>query len=179
MSVCRPRSSYQPSAEHPTPQTFLTVNAVVAPTREEAGRLALPNIKQMITLRTGQPLRPQLTVAEAEAEGIAPEHRSLAGAMQRRWVIGDPAQALLVPESAIQSDQGVKYLYAVASDNKAVRLDITPGVLWQGMREVESVRGPGDGGKGRPLRPDERVIVSGVQRVRPGMIVDPKPAPAN
>ena len=87
------RSSYQPSAEHPTPQTFLTVNAVVAPTREEAGRLALPNIKQMITLRTGQPLRPQLTVAEAEAEGIAPEHRSLAGAMQRRWVIGDPAQA--------------------------------------------------------------------------------------
>ena len=95
-----------------------------------------------------------------------------------RVPIGDPTPALLVPESAIQSDQGVKYLYTVAADNKAVRVDITPGVLWQGVREIESVRAPGEG-KWRPLRPDERVIVSGVQRVRPGMAVDPKPAPAN
>src|SRR3954453_2966794 len=47
------RSSYQPSAEHPEPRTFLTVNAVVAPSREEAVRLAQPNLLSMVNLRTG------------------------------------------------------------------------------------------------------------------------------
>ena len=36
------RARFQPSDAHPEPQTFLTVNAVVAPTQEEADRLALP-----------------------------------------------------------------------------------------------------------------------------------------
>ena len=47
------RSSYRPSEEHPEPRTFLTVNAVVAPTREEALRLAQPNLLSMVNLRTG------------------------------------------------------------------------------------------------------------------------------
>src|SRR5690349_3858508 len=36
------RDSYVPSEEHPEPRTFLTVNAVVAETQDEADRLALP-----------------------------------------------------------------------------------------------------------------------------------------
>jgi luciferase family oxidoreductase group 1 len=87
------RSSYRPSPEHPEPQTFLTVNVVVAGTKEEAERLALPQVQAMIALRTGQPLLPQRSVEEAEAAGVAPEHAGLAAAMLRRWVVDEPASA--------------------------------------------------------------------------------------
>src|SRR5689334_949962 len=38
------------------PRTFLTVNAVVADSDDEAERLALPNLLMMVALRTGAPL---------------------------------------------------------------------------------------------------------------------------
>jgi luciferase family oxidoreductase group 1 len=87
------RSSYRPSEEHPEPRTFLTVNAVVAPTFAEAQRLALPNQQAMVALRTGADLFPQRVVEDAEAVGIAPEHQRLATAMLQRWVVGDAAGA--------------------------------------------------------------------------------------
>ena len=87
------RNSYRPSPEHPEPRTFLTVNAVVAETDEEAQRLALPNKQMMIALRTGSPLLPQRLVEEAEAVEIPVEHRSLGEAMAARWVIGSPETA--------------------------------------------------------------------------------------
>ncbi len=95
-----------------------------------------------------------------------------------RVPIGDAAEAFLVPESALLSDQGLKYVYTIGADNKAMRLDIVPGVTIKGRVVVEQVREPGSD-KPRALRPDERIIVSGVQRVRPGMVVDPKPAPGS
>jgi RND family efflux transporter MFP subunit len=92
-----------------------------------------------------------------------------------RVPIGEPVKAMLVPESAFGSDQGIKFLYAVGADNKAVRLDATTGIPDVNLRVVESVASPGEG-KPRPLGPGDRVIVSGLQRVRPGLTVDPKPA---
>ncbi len=87
------RSSYTPSPEFPEPRTFLTVNAVVAETDEEARRLALPNMQAMISLRTGSPLLPQRLVEEAEALELAPQHRSIGEAMMRRWVVGSAETA--------------------------------------------------------------------------------------
>jgi len=89
------RSTFQPSDQLAEPRTFLTVNACVAPTAEEAHRLALPQLLQMLALRTGQPLVAQRTVEDAETVAAAlPEaHESLVEAMRRRWVIGDPATA--------------------------------------------------------------------------------------
>jgi luciferase family oxidoreductase group 1 len=87
------RSSFQPSDELAEPQTFLTVNAVVAPTQEEADRLAQPQLQAMVALRTGGQLRAQRLVEEAEADPVAEQHLSLVHAMQRRWVIGTPAVA--------------------------------------------------------------------------------------
>ena len=60
------RSSFRPSPELAEPRTFLTVNAVVAESAEEAERRALPNLLMMVALRTGAPLGPQLLVEEAE-----------------------------------------------------------------------------------------------------------------
>ena len=82
------RSSYQPSPEFPEPRTFLTVNAVVAETDEEARRLALPHMQAMISLRTGTPLLPQRLVEEAEALELPAQHRSLGEVMVGRWIVG-------------------------------------------------------------------------------------------
>ncbi len=83
-----------PSPELAEPRTFLTVNAVVAESAEEAERRALPNLLMMVALRTGAPLGPQLLVEEAEkVDGCPDAHRPLIEAMRSRWVVGDPASA--------------------------------------------------------------------------------------
>ena len=87
------RSGYQPSERWPEPRTFLTVNAVVADTQEEADRRALPNLLTMVALRTGQPLTAQPTIEDAEARGLPEEHRHLAEQMIERWIVGAPGEA--------------------------------------------------------------------------------------
>lgn len=96
------RSTFQPSPELAAPQTFLTVNASVADSHEEAERQALPQLLQMVALRTGQPLAAQRLVEEAEktvAEGLPEAHQALVEAMRQRWVVGDAAEARAELES--------------------------------------------------------------------------------
>ncbi|GAA3803892.1 LLM class flavin-dependent oxidoreductase [Nocardioides panacisoli] len=90
------RSTFKPSPELAEPRTFLTVNAAVADSAEEAERLAAPQLLQMVALRTGQQLTPQPLVEEARvrlAEGLAPGHQQLLDSMRSRWVVGDADQA--------------------------------------------------------------------------------------
>ena len=87
------RSEFRPSAELAEPRTFLTVNAVVADSQQEADRLALPQLQAMVALRTGGPLRPQRLVEDAEADPVPDAHLPLVLAMRDRWVIGTPAAA--------------------------------------------------------------------------------------
>jgi luciferase family oxidoreductase group 1 len=87
------RQSFQPSEVLDRPRTFLTVNAAVAETTEEAERLALPQLQAMVALRTGGRLAPQRLVEEAEAMPVADEHVYLLEAMRERWVIGDAKRA--------------------------------------------------------------------------------------
>jgi RND family efflux transporter MFP subunit len=72
--------------------------------------------------------------------------------------------ALLVPQQAVSDLQGTRQLAVVGSDNKVsirpVTLGETYGHDWIVHKGVE---------------PGERVIVEGLQKVRPGMVVDPKP----
>jgi luciferase family oxidoreductase group 1 len=87
------RSRFRPSPELAEPRTFLTVNAAVADTQEEADRLALPQLLSMLSLRTGAPLTPQQLVEQAEKVEVPEAHRGLLEAMRSRWVIGDPETA--------------------------------------------------------------------------------------
>jgi luciferase family oxidoreductase group 1 len=87
------RDGYVPSEANPEPRTFLTVNAVVAESKEEAARLVLPNLHAMVALRTGAPLTPQPLVEEAEARGLPDEHLELALSMLDRWIVGSPDDA--------------------------------------------------------------------------------------
>ena len=87
------RSRFQPSPELAEPRTFLTVNASVAESAEEAYRLALPQLHMMLALRTGQPLGPQVSVEEAEKVVLPESHQQLVDAMAARWVIDEPEGA--------------------------------------------------------------------------------------
>jgi RND family efflux transporter MFP subunit len=80
-----------------------------------------------------------------------------------RVPIGPPRQALLVSDRAIDHDQGQKILYVVNGHNEVVSRPIQVGALHDGLRAIE------DG-----LKPGERVIVNGLQLVRPGITVEPK-----
>ena len=79
-----------------------------------------------------------------------------------RVPIGRPHKALLVTDRALDTDQGQKIVYVVDEDNEVVSRPVRLGALHDGLREIT------DG-----LKPGERVIVNGLQQVRPGMTVEP------
>ncbi|MBV8316580.1 MAG: efflux RND transporter periplasmic adaptor subunit [Planctomycetaceae bacterium] len=80
-----------------------------------------------------------------------------------RAPIGRAHKALLVSDRALDTDQGQKILYVVNDKNEVVSRPVRLGALHDGLREIT------DG-----LKPGERVIVSGLQQVRPGITVEPK-----
>ncbi len=83
-----------------------------------------------------------------------------------RLPIDEPHDALVIPEEALGSDQGQRFLYVVDDHDIAQYRRVEVGSPYgEGMRVVT------DG-----LKPDERVVVNGLQRVRPGNPVTPKPA---
>jgi luciferase family oxidoreductase group 1 len=121
------RSGFQPSEANPEPRTFLTVNAVVAETQEEADRLALPQLQAMVALRTGQPLRPQQLVEEAEKETVPDEHQGLIETMSRRWVIGTPDSAATeLREIAASYDVDEVMVHPVAGSYLGTPADASP-----------------------------------------------------
>ncbi|MCD5345942.1 LLM class flavin-dependent oxidoreductase [Agromyces sp. S2-1-8] len=87
------RTEYRPSESHREPETFLTVNASVAPTVEEARERALPQLRSMARLRLNRPMRPLETVDEALAAPADSDAEGLIAAMERRWVIADASGA--------------------------------------------------------------------------------------
>ena len=82
-----------------------------------------------------------------------------------RLPIGKPRKALLVPERALQSDQDQKYLYVINDKEEAVYRQVQIGSQDGLNRVIESGVEIGD-----------RVVVSGVQRIRPGVKVSARPA---
>jgi RND family efflux transporter MFP subunit len=80
-----------------------------------------------------------------------------------RVPIGRAHQALLVSDRALDTDQGQKVLYVVNGKNEVVSRPVRLGALHDGLREIT------DG-----LKPGERVIVNGLQQVRPSATVEPK-----
>ncbi|MDQ1130365.1 LLM class flavin-dependent oxidoreductase [Microbacterium sp. SORGH_AS_0888] len=85
------REQYRPSPAHPEPVTFLTANAVAAPTREEAEERALPQIRMMARLRGNRPLVPLETVEQArEAEADDGLGGPMAAWARERWFVGAP-----------------------------------------------------------------------------------------
>jgi luciferase family oxidoreductase group 1 len=87
------RSEFRPSAVAAEPVTFMTVNAVVAPSRAQAEALLLPNLQMMARLRTGQPLGALDLVEDAETLTLPPQAEAIVVAGRQRAVVGSPAEA--------------------------------------------------------------------------------------
>jgi RND family efflux transporter MFP subunit len=81
-----------------------------------------------------------------------------------RLPIGSPHKSTLVTERALGTEQGQRFLYVVNDKNEVVHRKVKTGSLQPGgLRVVEE-----------GLSPGERVIVNGLQRVRPGAKVEAK-----
>jgi luciferase family oxidoreductase group 1 len=87
------RSEFRPTDLATEPVTFLTVNAVVAETRDEAMALLLPNLQMMGRLRTGQPLGPLDLVEDAAEMELSPQAQQVVESGLRRAVVGTPTEA--------------------------------------------------------------------------------------
>jgi RND family efflux transporter MFP subunit len=83
-----------------------------------------------------------------------------------RLPIGNPYQTLLIAAEALQSDQGRSYVYVIDDQNVVNYRPVKVGQELEGLRVIKE--GLADG---------ERVIVSGMQRVRPGSEVEVKLQP--
>jgi multidrug efflux system membrane fusion protein len=74
--------------------------------------------------------------------------------------------AMLIKDEAVGTDLGKKFVLVVDKDNKAIYRSVDLGPKIEGLRIVRS-----------GLAKDDRIVVSGLQRVRPGSPVDPQDTP--
>jgi RND family efflux transporter MFP subunit len=77
-----------------------------------------------------------------------------------------PAEALLVPDTAIGTEQVRKFVFVLNADNVATPKYVTLGPLVDGLRVVQG------------LKPDDTIVLDGLMRVRPGAKVTPQQAEA-
>jgi len=75
-----------------------------------------------------------------------------------------PYDAVLVPDAAIGNDQARRFVYVVGADNVPERRYVVPGRLHGELRVIRE-----------GLKGGERVVINGMQRVRPGAPVTPLP----
>lgn len=94
----------------------------------------------------------------------------LPGQFARVRVLGSaPYEALLLPDTAIATDQSRKIVFVVKDDDTVIAKPVVLGPLDEGLRVIK------DG-----LRADDRVIIEGLQRARIGAKVTPhEPTPDN
>lgn len=74
------------------------------------------------------------------------------------------AVAVLIDDKAVGTDQDKKYVMVVGADNKATYRPIQLGPMVDGLRIVRS-----------GLKKDEKIVVNGLQRIRPNDTVTPVP----
>jgi membrane fusion protein, multidrug efflux system len=85
------------------------------------------------------------------------------GYFGRLRLFGGEHSALLVPDSAIASDQSRKILFTVAEDGTVGEKVVELGPMVDGLRVIRS-----------GLAPTDRIIIDGLQRARPGQKVKPE-----
>ena len=84
-----------------------------------------------------------------------------------RVIASAPYEALLLPDAAVATDQSRKIVFVVNKDDVAEARPVVLGPLDDGLRVIRE-----------GLKPDDRVVVDGLQRVRIGAKVTPKQADA-
>ncbi len=83
-----------------------------------------------------------------------------------RAVIETLHDALLVPQRAVQELQGTYHVAVVEADNKIAVRSVKPGIRIGAQWVITAGLNPGD-----------HVVVEGLQKIRSGVVVSPKPVP--
>jgi membrane fusion protein, multidrug efflux system len=122
--------------------------------------------------------RLDVSAGTLRGRAIIPNHdlSILPGQFGRVRLIGSsPYEALLLPDTAVATDQSRKIVLVVKDDDTVEARAVVLGPLDDGLRVIRE-----------GLKPDDKVIVDGIQRARVGAKVSPheakpadtKPAPA-
>jgi membrane fusion protein, multidrug efflux system len=112
--------------------------------------------------------RLDVSTGTLRSRAVIPNHdlSILPGQFGRVRLIGSsPYQALLLPDTAIATDQSRKIVFVVKADDTVEARAVTLGPLDDGLRVIRE-----------GLKPDDRVIVDGLQRARVGAKVSPHEA---
>jgi multidrug efflux system membrane fusion protein len=112
--------------------------------------------------------RLDVSTGTLRSRAIIPNHdlSVLPGQFGRVRLIGSsPYEALLLPDTAIATDQSRKIVFVVKDDDTVEARAVELGPLDEGLRVVRT-----------GLKPDDRVIIDGIQRARVGAKVAPKKA---
>jgi multidrug efflux system membrane fusion protein len=78
-----------------------------------------------------------------------------------RLTDGGSAQAMLIPDAAVRTDQARKVVFVVAKDGTVSTRPVVPGPLVGGLRSIRS-----------GLKADDRVVIQGLQFAMPGSKVN-------
>ena len=107
---------------------------------------------------------PKTGTIRARAIFSNPEGKLLSG-MYAHLKLGSATEekTILISERAIGTDQNRKFVYVVNDDNKTAYREVVIGDSIQGTRIVHS-----------GLKPGDKVIVRGLMRIQPDMLVEPK-----
>jgi membrane fusion protein (multidrug efflux system) len=102
---------------------------------------------------------------ELQATFPNPKHNILPGQFGRIRVLSDEKKnVILVPQRAVQELQGLQSVFTVGADHKVVARSV---VTSDRVGERWIVQ--------QGLKPGDQVIVEGLQRARPGILVNPQP----
>jgi RND family efflux transporter MFP subunit len=80
-----------------------------------------------------------------------------------RVPIDKQPDALLIPDTALGSDQGGRYVLVATPENVVEQRKVQTGPLDNGLRVIDA-----------GLKPDDRIVIAGLLRVIPGEKVDPQ-----
>ncbi|WP_265519821.1 efflux RND transporter periplasmic adaptor subunit [Nitratireductor luteus] len=156
-------------------EEFVTRALAELPTAS-SGAFAVERIPVEISTTNGEPIRGKLQFVDNAVDTASgtirvraifenPEGRLIPGQFVRvRLGQPNPRPELVISERAVGTDQDKKFVFVVDGENKIVYRQVTLGPSAEGLRIVE------DG-----LDAGERIVVNGVQRIRPGALVDPQP----
>ncbi len=83
-----------------------------------------------------------------------------------RGAIDTVQNAVLIPQQAVMEEQSSRTVYVVDADNKVALRTVVLGERYEDLVIVKE-----------GVKPGERVIIEGLQKVRPGMVVAPAEKP--
>jgi membrane fusion protein, multidrug efflux system len=141
---------------------------------------AIGNIGRIPVLMTtasqnGVPVRGELQLIDNQVDARSgtvrvravfanPDGRLIPGQFARlRMGATEPAPVVAIDERAIGTDQSRKFVLVVDQENKAAYREVVLGTTADGLRIVTS-----------GLAAGERIVVNGLQRVRPGALLAPE-----